>query len=91
MGLHGLAGCGGVVMNDNGQWLAGFSKWIGVNGSFAAELWGFRKGLKFCCNLNIQCFEIELDAKSVVDVLGNLSYVNNIISPILDDCKQLIT
>lgn len=59
--------------------------------SFAAELWGFREGLKFCCNLNIQCFEIELDAKSVVDVLGNLSYVNNIISPILDDCKQLIT
>ena len=38
MGLHGLAGCGGVVMNDNGQWLAGFSRWIGVNGSFAAEL-----------------------------------------------------
>ena len=29
MGLHGLAGCGGVVRNDNGQWVAGFSKWIG--------------------------------------------------------------
>ena len=32
-----------------------------------------------------------MDAKSIVDVLGNLSYVNNIISPILDDCRQLIT
>ncbi|KAK9984973.1 hypothetical protein SO802_034498 [Lithocarpus litseifolius] len=63
MGLHGLAGCGGVVRNDNGQWVAGFSKRIGVTSSFAAELWGLR----------------------------NLSYVNNIISPILDDWRQLIT
>ena len=54
-------------------------------------MWGLRESLKLCCNLNIHCHEIELDAKSIVDVLGNLSYVKNIISPILDDCRQLIT
>ena len=42
-----------------------------------------------CYNLNISCLEIELDAKAIVDVLGNSSYVNNIISPILDYCKLL--
>ena len=31
-----------------------------------------------------------MDAKSIVDVEGNPNYVNNIISPILDDCRQLI-
>ena len=32
-----------------------------------------------------------MDAKSIVDVLRNAEYVNNSISPILDDCRQLIT
>ena len=36
--LHGLAGCGGVVRSEDGQWVVGFSKRIGVTNSFAAEL-----------------------------------------------------
>lgn len=91
IGLHGLVGCRGVVRNDNGKWVVGFSKRMGVTSSFFAELWGLREGLKLCCHLNIHCLEIELDAQSIVDVLGNLSYVDNIISSILDDCRQLIT
>ena len=38
--LHGLASCGGVVRNDDGQWVVGFRKQIGVTSSFAAKLWG---------------------------------------------------
>ena len=53
---------------------------------------GLREGLKLCCcTLNILCLEIEMDAKSIVDVLWNADYVNEIISPILDDCRQLLT
>ena len=52
---------------------------------------GLREGLLLCCNLNISHLEIELDAKAVVEVLGRLSYVNNIISPILDDCRLLVS
>ncbi|KAL4619264.1 hypothetical protein ACB092_06G067700 [Castanea dentata] len=59
--------------------------------SFAAELWGLREGLLLCNNLNITFLEIELDAKAIVDGLGNPSYVNNIISPLLDDCRLLIS
>lgn len=91
LGEHGLAGCGGVIRDAGGHWVAGFSKWFGYTSSFVAELWGLREGLILCYNLNIQLLEIELDAKAIVDVLGNLSYVNNIIYPILDDCRQLIT
>ena len=32
-----------------------------------------------------------MDAKAIVDVLWNAYYANNIISPILDDCRQLLT
>ena len=91
MGLHGLAGCGGLVRNGNGHWVVSFSKRIGVTSSFAVELWGLREGLQLCCNLNISCLEVEMDVKSIVDVVGNPNYANNIISPILDDCRILIT
>ena len=42
-----------------------------------------------CCNLNISSLVVEIDAKTIVDVLGNSSYVNNNISPILGDCRLL--
>ena len=62
--LHRLAGCGGVVRDEDGQWEAGFSKRIGITSSFAAEMWGLCEGLKLCCNLNIRCLEVEIDRKS---------------------------
>ena len=49
------------------------------------------EGLLLCSNLNISALEVELDAKSIVDALDNPSYVNNVISPLLDDCKLLIS
>ena len=33
-GNPGLAGCGGVVRDKNGRWIAGFSRRIGVTSSF---------------------------------------------------------
>ena len=44
-----------------------------------------------CCSLNIPCLIVEIDAKVVVDGFQNSNYVNHIISPILDDCRQLMT
>ena len=37
-GNPGLAGCGGVIRDDSGQWIVGFSKCIGITNSFAAKL-----------------------------------------------------
>lgn len=52
------------------------------------ELWGLRDGLMLCSNLNI-FFLIELDAKAIVNVLSRSDYVNNVVSPVLDDCRLL--
>ena len=80
-------GCGGVVGDDHGNWIVGFTRNIGATDSFAAELWGLRDGLSLCFSLNITCLVVELDAKAVVDILRNYSYDNRIISPIMDDCR----
>ena len=54
-------------------------------------IWHLMEGLLLCCNLNISYLVIELDAKAIVEVLGNSSYVNNVISPMLDDCRLLVS
>ena len=85
----GIAKYGGVVRDEHGRWVRGFARQIGLTTSFMAELWGLKDGLLMCYNLNIFSLIVELDAKSIVDALGNSEYVNNVISPILDDCRLL--
>ena len=78
--------------SDKGwQWKLdfGFTKRIGIMNSFIAEMWGLREGLIMCCNLNIASLIFELDARAVVDAFNNTQYVNNVIPPLLDDCRLL--
>ena len=81
---------GGLVRDEHGSWIGGFTRYIGSTNSFIAELWGFREGLLLCCNLNIDFLVVELDAQAVVEVFKNASYMNNVISPLLDDCRHLV-
>ena len=69
--------------------MVGFSRRIGVTSSFEAELGALRDGLNICVNKNFQAVEVELDAKAIIDVLQNPTQTNPVISPLLDDCKQL--
>lgn len=85
--LSGLVGCGGVIRDARGEWRAGFSRRIGAKNSFMAELRGLRDGLILCCNLHISSLIVELDAKAIVDAFLNLNYENDVISPILDECR----
>ena len=87
VGSSGLVGCRGLIKDENGAWLAGFSRNIGSTTNYVAKLWGIKDGLALYCNLNIHSIIVKLDAKSIVDVFGNPNYEGNIISPILDDCK----
>ena len=83
------AGCRSIIRDEHGSRVAGHTKHIGSTNSFVAKLWGLRDGLMLCCNMNISCLIVELDAKMVVDVFKNSDHVNYIISPILDDYRCL--
>ena len=48
MGNTGLAGGGGLLQDENGSWVEGFARKIGVASSFTAELWALRDGLPLC-------------------------------------------
>lgn len=41
------ASCGGLVRDDEGCWMGGFAKHVGICSSYMAELWGLLEGLMF--------------------------------------------
>ncbi|PNX62683.1 ribonuclease H, partial [Trifolium pratense] len=38
-GIDGLTGCGGLVRDENGRWIRGFSRNLGIASAYMAELW----------------------------------------------------
>uniref|UniRef100_A0A2N9EFE1 Reverse transcriptase domain-containing protein n=1 Tax=Fagus sylvatica TaxID=28930 RepID=A0A2N9EFE1_FAGSY len=69
LGNPGLASVGGLIRDSNGNWVRGFSRFIGTTNSFAAELWGLRDGLELARKLDIAKLIVEVDAKAVVDII----------------------
>lgn len=85
----GSAGGGGLIRDEWGNWVLGFSRKIGNANSFMVETQALRDGLLLCQHLNPNAVIIELDAKALVDALNNPLYSNFVISPLFEDCKQL--
>nr|XP_023914616.1 uncharacterized protein LOC112026163 [Quercus suber] len=88
-GVPWAAGGGGLIRDDQGNWIMGFSRKIGKANSFLAETWVLRDGLLLCIQLNLNDVVVELDAKALVDALRNPLYTNTIVSSLFDDCRSL--
>ena len=69
----------------------GFVRNISITTSFQVKLWAFQDGLSLCVDKNFDAVEVEIDAKSVMDILSSLIYTNNLLSPLVDDCRLLAT
>ena len=90
-GNVGLAGGGGVLRDDQGNWVLGYSRKIGRTTSFLAELWALRDGLHLCLSKNHLDVEVELDAKIIVDALNATQQSDQPVSPLMDDFRLLAT
>ncbi|KAL0008067.1 hypothetical protein SO802_009569 [Lithocarpus litseifolius] len=91
LGNPGRAGGGGVIRDHRGMWMKGFARKIGHATSLLAKFLALRDGLQMALQLGINCLEVELDAKTVVQIL--LSNSNHIAaySPLLNDCRYLLS
>ena len=70
LGNPGIVGGGGLIRNENGEWVRGYARAVGATTSVIAELWALRNGIRLCIALNLQAVIFELDAKLVVDLLS---------------------
>ena len=85
----GSAAGGGLIRDERGNWVIGFTRKLGTVNSFTAEIWALRDGLLLCCQMKLPAVIVELDAKALVDAFVSPSYSNLVISPLFDDCKLL--
>ncbi|KAL0010058.1 hypothetical protein SO802_005166 [Lithocarpus litseifolius] len=64
---------------------------IGVATSVTAKCWALRDGLLLAFQLSIAQLVVELDARVVVDLVVSNNSSNKHYSPILNDCRSLLT
>ena len=69
LGNPGRAGGGGAIRDHRGMWIKGFARKIGHATNLIAEFWALRNGLQMALQLGINCLEVELDAKTIVQLL----------------------
>lgn len=53
----------GIICNDNGNWVKGFSRSSGNASCMLAEIWAIRDGLELARDLGITHIVVELEAK----------------------------
>ena len=88
MGNPRLAGGGGLIRNEIGEWVRGYARAIGCATSVAAKLWALRDGIRLCISLKILALVIELDAKLVIDLSKKDVENLNGISVLVADCRE---
>ena len=69
----------------------GFACKIGKTTNFLAELCALHDGFSMCLKHNFATVEVEIDAKAIVDAISNPNYTNLFVSPLMDDCKLLVS
>lgn len=62
----GPSGCGGILLNDQGGWIAGFGRNIGTCTTYEAELWGVLCGFQFDWEKGIYNLFVECDSSSAL-------------------------
>ena len=90
LGCLGLTGGGGLIRDHHGRCFKGFCRAIGWANNLHAELWAVRDGLSLCIQLQLPDVELELDAKSVVDLLNSSNASIADYAPLVDDCRILM-
>ncbi|CAL1391272.1 unnamed protein product [Linum trigynum] len=68
-GNPGLAGAGGVLRDEAGQWISGFVAKIGEASAVLAELWAFYYGLELAWKAGCRTVMIESDSQLAIHLI----------------------
>ena len=89
-GSVGPAGAGGVIRNDRGEWVIGFSAYLGHCSALTAELKALQRGLSIARQLGITKLEIRVDSKILVDLMTGQRNEQPQYYFLVRQCKQMM-
>lgn len=87
-GQKGVGG-GGIIRNNEGDWVVWFVKKFGNVSNNTTDLWALKEGLLMAKHLGIDDLCVDLDAAFLVYLITNLTVVNLNLEPLLSDCRNL--
>ncbi|KAE8672002.1 hypothetical protein F3Y22_tig00111877pilonHSYRG00338 [Hibiscus syriacus] len=68
-----MAAAAGVLRDDQGRWISGFARSLGICLALSAELWAIHDSLSLAWNLGFRRIEMETDCAMAVKILKNNS------------------
>lgn len=69
VGDSGGTGYGGLIRDENGRWVVGFVRNLGIASAYVAKSWGVLEGVTLARQRGIDFLEINVDSKVVADGL----------------------
>ncbi|KAE8681196.1 hypothetical protein F3Y22_tig00111338pilonHSYRG00169 [Hibiscus syriacus] len=89
MNSNGYAAAGGLIRDEEGNWIQGFMINIGKTTSTLAEVWGLRQGLLLAKEMGARNLVVETDAKWLAETLNKEKSEQVQREAILPDCEEL--
>ncbi|GAU38380.1 hypothetical protein TSUD_147480 [Trifolium subterraneum] len=86
-----VAACGGVLRNNHGEWIRGFSKFLGTCSAYVAELWGVLEGLKYNWSLGFRKVELNVDSVAVAKVIKEGGTASNMGYSLVKEIHRLVS
>ncbi|KAK4482042.1 hypothetical protein RD792_012965 [Penstemon davidsonii] len=84
------AAAGGLIRDDTGSWVVGFSRKLGSTSITMAELLAAREGLEMAWEMRLQRLELELDSEVVFSLIKDADVETHPLGNIIKDCRTLI-
>ena len=90
-GSSGPAGAGGVLRDGKGEWIVGFSEYVGCCSTVKAELRVVLRGLKIAREMCIRKLWIRIDSKTVITWLTSNTPGLPEYYSLIQQCQQLLS
>ncbi|BFG31197.1 hypothetical protein CerSpe_174700 [Prunus speciosa] len=87
----GCIGAGGVIRDEHGKWISGFSVNLGMGQVLDAECWGLYFGLKLAVAKGLSKLIVELDSAVAVQLIHKADHLDcHPLAPLINSCCDLM-
>lgn len=87
--ISNLIAAGGIIRDENGNWICGYSKFLGFGNALLAELWGIHIGLSICIDRGLHNILVESDSQLAVNlILNHNTAKNHVLFPLIESCRS---
>jgi len=89
-GNLGPEGAGGVLRNDKGEWMTGFSEYLGHCSAMKAELKAVLRGLNIAKDMGVEKLWLRIDSRVLLDMLTTQKNRHPEYHFLVHSCKLLL-